>query len=102
MRVLLLGPPGSGKGTQGDRIAAKYGIPHVSIGDLLRHHVATETPLGLSAKEYMESGDLVPDEAIIAMVQDYRSQLDPNVGYVMDGYPRTLRQAEEAYEIARG
>lgn len=101
MRLLLLGAPGSGKGTQGVRIAQRYGIPHVSTGELLRANVADGTELGRIAWPYMERGDLVPDDLIIAMVRDHRSRLDPEVGYVMDGYPRTLQQAEEAYEVAQ-
>jgi adenylate kinase len=101
MRLLLLGAPGSGKGTQGARIARRYGLPHVSTGELLRDNVAKDTELGRIAKPYMQRGDLVPDDLIIAMVREHRSTLDPDVGYVMDGYPRTLQQAEDAYEVAQ-
>ena len=100
MRLLLLGAPGSGKGTQGVRIAERYGIPHVSTGELLRANVKQGTELGRIAQPYMERGDLVPDDLIIAMVREHRAGLDMEVGYVMDGYPRTLQQAEEAYEVA--
>src|SRR5688572_620536 len=100
MRLLLLGAPGSGKGTQGVRIAERYGIPHVSTGELLRSNVRNGTELGRIAKPYMERGDLVPDDLIIEMVRQHRAGLDHEVGYVMDGYPRTLSQAEEAYEVA--
>ena len=102
MRVLLLGAPGSGKGTQGVRIADRYGAPHVSTGDLLRANVRDGTELGRIALPYMERGELVPDQLIIDMVRERRRHLDPAVGYIMDGYPRTIEQAKEAYEVARG
>ena len=99
MRLLLLAPPGAGKGTQGVRIAEAYGIAHLASGDLLRAEVASGTKLGLEAKAYMDRGDLVPDDRVTAMV--LRAVLKAPEGWVLDGYPRTLAQAEAAYDWAR-
>ena len=98
MRVLLLGPPGSGKGTQGVRIAQRYGVPHLSTGELLRDHVRRGSDLGRVAEPYMRRGDLVPDDLIISIV---RERLPDGSGYVLDGFPRSVPQAEAAYEIAK-
>jgi len=99
MRLLLLAPPGAGKGTQGTRIADAYGIAHLASGDLLRAEVAAATPLGLEAKKYMDRGDLVPDDHVSAMV--LQAVLTSPDGWVLDGFPRTLAQAEAAYDWAR-
>ena len=100
VRLLLLGAPGSGKGTQGNRLAERYDARHVSTGDLLRAQVAEGTDLGRQAQPYMDRGDLVPDELIVAMVLD--DVLGPNSepSYVLDGFPRTVAQAKAAYEQA--
>ena len=94
MRLVLLGPPGAGKGTQAVRIAAKYGIPHISTGDIFRHNVKEGTPLGKKAKEYMDKGELVPDDLVIELVEDRLLQEDCSVGFLLDGFPRTEYQAE--------
>lgn len=100
IRLLLLGAPGSGKGTQGTRLAERYGAPHVSTGDLLRAQVAEGTELGHLAQPYMERGDLVPDELILGMVLDGVLGPDSPPSYVLDGFPRTVAQARAAYEQA--
>ena len=102
MRVLMLGAPGSGKGTHGSRVAQRYGVPHVSTGELLREQVAARTALGRVAAPYMRRGDLVPDGLILSMVVDRLIDPVPAEGYVLDGFPRTLTQAEAAYEVAKG
>lgn len=92
--LILFGPPGSGKGTQSERLIAKYGLKHLSTGDLLRSEIATQTPLGIEAKNFMDKGQLVPDEVVIGMIS---SALDhnPNAkGFLFDGFPRTEAQAE--------
>lgn len=95
-RLLLLGAPGSGKGTQGERLAQRYGARHVSTGELLRTQVTAGTELGRQAQPYMDRGDLVPDELLVAMVlEDVLGPSSPP-GYVLDGFPRTLRQAKAA------
>jgi adenylate kinase len=101
MRVLMLGAPGSGKGTHGSRVAKHYGVPHVSTGELLREQVAAATEVGRIAKPFMERGDLVPDELILSMVVDRLIDPVPAAGYVLDGFPRTLPQATAAYEVAK-
>jgi adenylate kinase len=104
MRVLLIGPPGAGKGTQAERIATHFDLGRIATGDLLREQVAKGTELGKVAKEYMDLGDLVPDELVIEMTRDRMVQASEAGGYVLDGYPRTLAQAEAAYRwaVARG
>lgn len=92
--LILLGPPGSGKGTQAALIHDKFHIPHISTGDLLREHIRKETELGKQAKIYMDKGLLVPDELIFDMLFDRVSQKDCSTGYILDGFPRTLAQAE--------
>ena len=94
MRLLLLGPPGAGKGTQAGRIAAKYRIPHLSTGDMLREAVAADTEVGRHAKSIMEAGRLVPDDVMIRLVADRIAQPDCARGFILDGFPRTLAQAE--------
>ncbi len=100
MKVLLVAPPGAGKGTQGAVIAGHFAIPHIATGDLLRDHVARGTELGLTVKAYIDKGDLVPDDVVLAMVRTALESLDGQ-GYVLDGLPRTLEQAKALYEIAQ-
>jgi adenylate kinase len=92
--VVLLGPPGSGKGTQAKRLVEALGTPHVSSGDLFRHHLSQETDLGLMAKSYMEQGELVPDDVTVEMVLERISRPDCEEGVILDGFPRTLTQAQ--------
>jgi adenylate kinase len=92
VRVVLLGPPGAGKGTQAARLVDRYGLDHISTGDLLRWHKAERTPLGEEARRYMDAGELVPDDLVLRMLVD---RLDPNGGgFILDGFPRTVAQAE--------
>lgn len=94
MRIILLGAPGSGKGTQAESIKSKYPIPHISTGDILRQNVKACTELGNNAKSYMEAGKLVPDDVIIAMMESRLLESDCNNGFMLDGFPRTTPQAE--------
>ncbi len=94
MRLVLVGPPGAGKGTQAKHIAAHYGIPAISTGDIFRAHVAELTPLGEIAKSYMDEGELVPDDVTVAMVRDRLSRDDTGAGFLLYGFPRTVPQAE--------
>ena len=94
MRVVLLGPPGAGKGTQAGGIVEKYNIVHISTGDIFRKNVKEGTPLGKQAKAYMDKGELVPDELVIALVEDRLKQDDCKNGFLLDGFPRTIYQAE--------
>lgn len=94
MRLVLLGPPGSGKGTQAARLAELLGVPRISTGDILRRNVAEGTELGKKAKAYMESGKLVPDELVIAMTERRLREPDARTGFILDGFPRTIAQAE--------
>ena len=93
MRLVLLGPPGSGKGTQAARLKERLGVPHISTGDLLRAEVAAGSPLGLQAKEVMARGDLVSDEILLGMLEDRLARDDVRNGFILDGYPRNLAQA---------
>ena len=95
MRVVLLGPPGAGKGTQAQIIAGRLGVPAISTGDIFRANVSGETELGLKAKSYMDAGDLVPDEITVAMVKDRLAEDDAKGGFLLDGFPRTIAQAEQ-------
>ena len=92
--LILLGPPGAGKGTQAVKIAAAYGIPHISTGDIFRKNIKEETELGKRAKAYLDGGLLVPDEIVIGIVESRLKEADALNGYVLDGFPRTLPQAE--------
>lgn len=94
MKIVLLGPPGAGKGTQAKSISNKYSIPHISTGDIFRKNISENTPLGIEAKSYMDNGQLVPDEVTINMVKDRLQQDDCKIGYLLDGFPRTVAQAE--------
>ena len=94
MRLVLLGAPGSGKGTQADMLKAKYGFVHISTGHILRKNLREKTELGLRAKPFMDKGELVPDEIIVGMVKERLSQDDVAAGFLMDGFPRDIRQAE--------
>ncbi len=94
LNVILLGAPGAGKGTQAERIVARFGLPHISTGEMLRAAVAQGTEMGLAAKQYMESGGLVPDEVVIGVVRDRLAEPDAQEGFLLDGFPRTLPQAE--------
>ncbi len=94
MRIVLLGPPGAGKGTQAARVACRFGAPHIATGDIFRANVAEGTELGRAAQEFMDRGDLVPDEVVIAMVMERLAERDCDSGFVLDGFPRTVNQAE--------
>ena len=100
LRLIFLGPPGAGKGTQAERLSAIYRTPKISTGDLLRAEVKAQTPLGQQAKVYMDAGELVPDEVLIGMVKSRLQQL-PEQGWILDGFPRTLAQAEALEELLR-
>ena len=101
MRVVLLGPPGAGKGTQAQVIADRLGVPAISTGDIFRANVSGETELGLQAKSYMDAGDLVPDEITVAMVKDRLAETDAKGGFLLDGFPRTIAQAEQLRDSLR-
>ena len=94
MKILLIGPPGGGKGTQAKKISSKFNIPQISTGDMLREHVKKMSPLGIKAKEFMDSGELVPDNLILEMMKKKLSDNECQNGYILDGFPRTLPQAE--------
>ena len=94
MRVVLLGPPGAGKGTQAQIIAGELGVPAISTGDIFRANVSGQTELGQKAKAYMDAGDLVPDEITVAMVRGRLGEPDAKAGFLLDGFPRTVEQAE--------
>jgi adenylate kinase len=99
--VILLGPPGAGKGTQAQRIAERYRLPHLSTGDMFRDNIQRETELGRKAKPLMERGELVPDDLVLSMVEDRIEQPDCRNGFVFDGFPRTLAQADDLERICR-
>jgi adenylate kinase len=101
MRLLLVAPPGAGKGTQATRLSAHYKIAHLSSGDLLRKEVEAGTQIGKEAAAYLRRGDLVPDDLVLEMLLQPVLEAVSRGGYVLDGFPRTLRQAEEAYKIAQ-
>jgi adenylate kinase len=95
VRLVLLGPPGAGKGTQAQIIAGELGVPAISTGDIFRANVSGQTELGLEAKVYMDAGDLVPDEITVAMVRDRLAEPDAKTGFLLDGFPRTIAQGEQ-------
>ena len=99
MKIVLLGPPGAGKGTQAKSISNRYSIPHISTGDIFRKNISEETPLGIQAKQYIDNGQLVPDEVTINMVKDRLTWEDCKNGYLLDGFPRTVAQAEALQEF---
>jgi adenylate kinase len=98
LNLILLGPPGAGKGTQADRLHDDFGLPHISTGDILREQVAAETELGRKAKGYMDAGELVPDDVIIDMITQRIGEGDARDGFLLDGFPRTERQADALTE----
>ncbi|MFE9447317.1 adenylate kinase [Streptomyces sp. NPDC006739] len=99
MRIVLVGPPGAGKGTQAVRLAEKLRVPHISTGDLFRANISRQTDLGKLAKSYMDAGNLVPDEVTIAMAKDRMEQPDAENGFLLDGFPRNVSQAEALDEL---
>ena len=101
MRLVLLGPPGAGKGTQAKEITKRYDIPHITTGDILRDNIKRGTDLGKEAKEYMDRGSLVPDDIVVSIVKDRLNEDDCKIGFLLDGFPRTVKQAhvlDEALE----
>ncbi len=100
MNIILLGAPGAGKGTQATRISDAYKLPHISTGDIFRANIKNETPIGLLAKSYIDKGQLVPDEVTCKIVEDRISQPDCKNGYMLDGFPRTIAQAEALAKVA--
>src|SRR5690349_5002934 len=92
--LILFGPPGSGKGTQSERIVEKFGLIHLSTGNLLRHEISSRTPLGMEAKNFMDKGQLVPDEVVIGMIDSSIENHPDASGFLFDGFPRTIAQAE--------
>jgi adenylate kinase len=101
MRLLLIGAPGAGKGTQAELLAKRFGIAHISSGDLLRQHVMDQTSLGQIAKKYVDNGDLVPDGVVMDMLRKPVVAAAESGGYVLDGFPRTVEQAEASFAVAR-
>ncbi|MBE9221938.1 adenylate kinase [Cyanobacterium stanieri LEGE 03274] len=101
-RLIFLGAPGAGKGTQAEILAKGLSIPHISTGDILRSAIAQQTPLGIKAKSYVDNGDLVPDELILDLIKDRLSQDDAQKGWILDGFPRNVPQAEFLSTLLRG
>lgn len=99
LKIILLGPPGAGKGTQAKSISIKFSIPHISTGDIFRKNISEKTPLGIEAKNYIDKGLLVPDEVTIGIVEDRIKQEDCKNGFLLDGFPRTVKQAEALDDI---
>lgn len=102
MRIVLMGPPGAGKGTQAVKVAESLAVPHISTGEIFRANLAAGTPLGLEAKRYMEAGEYVPDEVTNSMVASRLAEADAANGFILDGYPRTLAQVSELDGILTG
>lgn len=100
MKLVFLGPPGAGKGTQAGGVAGHYGVPHISTGDMFRAAIGNQTPVGLKAKAFMDAGELVPDSVVIEMVEERLSQKDCEKGYLLDGFPRTVLQAQALEAIS--
>ena len=101
MRVVLLGPPGAGKGTQAQKLSEKLGVPQISTGDLFRKNISEGTPLGVEAKRYLDAGDLVPSELTNKLVEDRIEQDDAAAGFILDGYPRSVEQAKAFDEMLK-
>lgn len=101
MNIMLFGAPGAGKGTQAKFLIERYGIPQISTGDILRGAIKTGTPMGMEAKKYMDEGKLVPDSTIIGVIKDRLSQADCKKGFILDGFPRTIAQAEALEELMK-
>ena len=99
MRLIIMGPPGAGKGTQASRIAAHLGVPHISSGEIFRNNIAAGTDLGVLAKTYIDRGDYVPDDVTNGMIRERLAQPDAAAGFLLDGYPRTIDQIERLDEI---
>lgn len=104
MNIVLLGPPGAGKGTQAERMVASYGLPQISTGDIFRENLKNGTPLGLEAKKYMDAGELVPDEVVERIVADRLEAPDVEAGFILDGFPRSIHQAKalDGYLAGKG
>lgn len=101
MRLVLVGPPGAGKGTQAVRLAERLDVPHISTGDLFRANLTQQTPLGLAAKRYMDAGELVSDEVTVGMVRERLTEDDATKGFILDGFPRNVAQADALSELLR-
>ena len=99
MRLIFLGAPGAGKGTQAETLATAQNIPHISTGDILRQAVADQSPLGIQAKNYMDEGELVPDTLIMGLIKERLAQADTQKGWILDGFPRNLDQAQELNKL---
>lgn len=102
INLILFGPPGSGKGTQAKSLVEKFGLTHISTGDLFRYELGNNTPLGIEARTYMDKGELVPDKVTIAMLENKMNMAPNPKGYILDGFPRTIAQAEALDEILKG